>query len=495
MRNDAVVVGSGPNGLAAAVMLASHGLRVLVLEAADRPGGGVRTEELTLPGYRHDTCSAIHPMAAASPFFNALPLAEYGLDWVHAPVCVAHPLDDRPAAWIERSLDSVVADLGADGPAYRGLFGGLAASWDRSIDALLGPPLRPGAVPGMIPWSRGLRSAETLVESAFNGSRARALFGGLAAHSILPLDATASAGVGLALGAAAHAVGWPFPRGGAGCLTDALVRLLGDMGGKVVTGRRVRSLLDVPPAPVTLFDLTPEPLAGIIGDSVSPAYRRKLEAYRSGPGVFKLDWALTEPIPWRSEPCRRAGTVHVGGTFEEMAAGERAAWDGRGVERPFVLVAQPSRFDESRTPDEGHTGWGYCHVPNGSTDDWTDRIERQVERFAPGFRDCIRERSALAPADLEKRNPNLVGGDIGGGAVTVPRILRGPANRVDPYTTPLPHVFICSSSTPPGGGVHGMSGFHAARSVLARRFGIRVPLDAGRALGPRLRDLESTRIV
>ncbi len=493
MKHDAVVVGSGPNGLAAAVTLASHGLRVVVLEAGDRPGGGARTDQLTLPGYLHDTCSAIHPMAAASPLFNALPLARYGLEWVHPPLCLAHPIDGLPAVWLDRAAGAVAADLGPDGPAYRGLIGQLADTWDESVASLLGPPLSPAAV-HLTRWSRGLLSAETVARS-FTGSRARALFAGLAAHSIIPLDRRPSAGVALALAAAGHAVGWPLPRGGAGTLTSALVALLEDLGGEVVTGRRVRSLLDVPPAPATLLDLTPGPIASVLGDSVPAAYRRALTGFPYGPAAFKLDWALSEPIPWTSEACRHAGTVHAGGTFAEIARAERAAWTGQGVDRPFVLVAQPSLFDPSRAPDDGHTGWAYCHVPNGSTEDWTDRIEAQVERFAPGFRECIRARAITAPGDFEGRNANLVGGDIGGGALTVRRILTGPALRSDPYTTPLPHVFVCSASTPPGAGVHGMSGFHAGRSVLKRCFGIRVPPDPARALGPRLRELDDHRIV
>ncbi|MFV1986697.1 MAG: phytoene desaturase family protein, partial [Gemmatimonadota bacterium] len=429
----------------------------------------------------------------ASPLFSALPLARYGLEWVHPPLCLAHPLDAGPAAWLDRSVTAVVRDLGTDGPAYRALIGGLADAWDDSVEGLLGPPLSlPGA--GLARWSTGLRSADAVARS-FSGARGRALFAGLAAHSMIPLERRASAGVGLALAAAGHAAGWPFPRGGTGSLTAALVALLEDLGGEVITGRRVRSLLDVPPAPATVLDLTPRPIARLLADSVPPAYRRALSRFRYGPGAYKLDWALSEPIPWTSEACRRAGTVHVGGTFEEIARAERAAWTGQGGDRPFVLVAQPSRFDSTRTPDEGHTGWAYCHVPHGSSEDWTDRIEAQVERFAPGFRECIRARSVTTPADFEKRNANLIGGDIGGGALTLGRIMTGPVLRRDPYTTPLPHVFVCSASTPPGAGVHGMCGFHAARSVLRRRFGIHVPTSPARALGPRLREFDSRRIV
>lgn len=488
MIHDAVVVGSGPNGLAAAVTLATHGLSVLVVEAADEPGGGARTADLTLPGYAHDTCSAVHPLGAASPLFSALPLERHGLEWIHAPLCLAHPFDDRPAAWLDRPVESVARDLGADGPAYRALIGRLATAWDDSVDGLLAPPRSPRGALSLVPWARGLLSAET-VAGSFSTRRARALFAGLAAHSILPLERSASAGVGLALGAAGHAVGWPFPRGGSGFLTGALVALLEDLGGEVVTGRRVRSMLDVPPARATLLDLTPRPVARVIGDAVSPRYTRALKGSPDGPGSFKLDWALTEPIPWKDSACRRAGTVHVGGTWTEIAAAERAAWEGGPNETPFVLLAQPSVFDGTRTPDDGHTGWAYCHVPHGSDEDWTDRIERQIERFAPGFRDCIRARAVTRPTDFESRNPNLIGGDIGGGALTVRRILSGPRLQRDPYATALPDVFICSSSTPPGAGVHGMCGFHAARSVLRRRFGIRVPVRPAAALGPRLSGL------
>ncbi|MDX1393376.1 MAG: NAD(P)/FAD-dependent oxidoreductase [Gemmatimonadota bacterium] len=485
MKNDAVVVGSGPNGLAAAVTLASHGLGVLVLEAADVPGGGARTEPLTLPGYLHDTCSAIHPMGAASPLFRALPLGRYGLEWLHPPLCLAHPFDDRPAARLHRSVDVVADDLGPDGDAWRGLIGGLAAGWDDVVSGVLGPPLAANPL-GLLPWARSLLSADVVAREAFSGSQARGLFAGLAAHSILPLDRAPSAGVGLALAAAGHAGGWPLPRGGAGAITTALVSLLEDLGGRVVTGHRVRSMLDVPPARATVFDLTPGPLARVLGDDAGPSYARALARAPRGPGVFKLDWALSEPIPWRSSACREAGTVHVGGTYEEIAAGERAVWEEREPGSPFVLVSEPTRFDPTRAPGGGHVGWAYCHVPNGSPSDWTARIEAQVERFAPGFRDCIAARSALGPADLEARNANLAGGDIGGGAITIPRLLAGSVPRLDPYATPLPHVFVCSSAVPPGGGVHGMCGFHAARSVLARRFGRRVHRDPARALGPRL---------
>jgi len=487
MTPDAVVVGSGPNGLAAAVVLASHGLRVQVLEEADEPGGGARTEELTLPGFRHDSCSAIHPMGAGSPLFRALPLDRHGLEWIHPPVCVAHPLDDHPAAWIERSVDRVADALDEDGSAYRRLFGPCVDRWDETVGALLGPPLTPRGMAGLAAWSLGLLPADRLARGAFTGERARALLAGLAAHSILPLERHASAGVGLVLGAAAHAVGWPLPRGGAGAIGGALRALLEEMGGEVVTGCRVRALLDVPPARAILLDLTPGPALEVLEGAVPSGYERSLARFPYGPGAFKLDWALREPIPWRDDACRAAGTVHVGGSLDEVADAERAAWTGRACDRPFVLVAQPSRFDPTRAPAGRHTAWAYCHVPHGSAADWTARIEAQVERFAPGFRDCIEARAAMSPETFEERNPNLVGGDIGAGALTLRRILAGPVVRRDPYSTPRPEVFLCSGSTPPGAGVHGMCGFHAGRSALRRRFGIEVPADPARALGPRLR--------
>ncbi len=471
MSLDAVVVGAGPNGLAAAVLLARHGCSVLVLEANERPGGGARTEALTRPGFLHDLCSAIHPMAAGSPFFRELPLEEHGLSWIHPPTPLAHPLDQGPPALLERSIEETARGLGEDGDAWKRLFGFVARDWDELAEELLAP-LRPPRHPlrlarfGLL----ALRSADGLARARFDTAAARALFAGLAAHSFLPLQRTASAAVGLVLGAAGHAVGWPLPAGGAGRITAALVSYLESLGGEVETGRPVRSLEDLPPARAVLFDVTPRQLLAIAGDRLPAGYRRCLGRYRYGPGAFKLDWALSEPIPWREAACAGAGTVHLGGTLEEVAVGEATVWEDAHPERPFVLLAQPSLFDPARAPEGRHTAWGYCHVPNGSTVRMTERIEAQVERFAPGFRDVVLERHEMGPAALESRNANLVGGDINGGVQDLRQLFTRPVARLVPYETPVRAFYICSSSTPPGGGVHGMCGYHAARAALRRSF-------------------------
>ncbi len=490
MTPDATIVGSGPNGLAAAIVLASHGLRVRVFEAATGPGGGAATEELTLPGFRHDVCSAVHPLGVASPLFRALPLGAFGVDWVHSPAPLVHPFADDPVT-LERSPADTAAGLRLDGRAYRALLAPWVDGWDEVLRGVLGAPAAPRTLARLpaVAWPAA-GSAAGLARRAFVEDRARALVAGLAAHAILPLERSPSAGVALLLAAAGHAVGWPFPRGGSGSLSRALVRLLERLGGEVVTGVRIRSPVDLPPARATLFDLGPGPLAEILGDHLPPRYRRTLGRYRYGPGAFKIDWALSEPIPWNHGSCRRAATLHLGGSFEEVARSERAAWRGEVIDRPFVLLAQPSLFDASRAPAGRHVAWAYCHVPAGSPVDMRSRIEAQVERFAPGFRQTILAAATRSARDLERSNPNLVGGDVGGGALTWrqlaarPRLLR-------PHATPLPDVFLCSASTPPGAGVHGMCGFHAARLVLERRFGVRTPQDPSRALGPALAGIEA----
>jgi phytoene dehydrogenase-like protein len=461
-------VGSGPNGLAAAIVLAQAGRGVTLYEASDTPGGGMRTGELTLPGFHHDLCSAIHPLGFASPFFRGLNLDAHGVRWIHPEAPLAHPLDDGSAIVLERSLSETAATLGPDEATYRRLLGPLVDGWDELADDLLAPigiPRHP------VRFSRfglvGLRSARSLAGS-FEGIRARALLAGLAGHSVIPLEMRSSAAIGLVLASLGHVVGWPFPEGGSQRLADGLISVLRSLGGEIVTERPVEALEDLPEGAIKLFSVTPRQLLEIAGDELPPRYRRRLTRYRYGPGVFKLDWALSDPIPWTAADCSRAGTVHVGGTFEEIAEAERDAWEGRVPERPFVLLAQQSLFDRTRAPEGKHTGWAYCHVPHGSDQEMTERIESQVERFAPGFRDCILARSVLGPAGLAALNANHIGGDIAGGANTLAQTLTRPFPRRDPYSTPIPGVYLCSSSTPPGGGVHGMCGYHAARSALGR---------------------------
>lgn len=464
---DVIVVGSGPNGLAAAVEVARAQRSVVVVETADTYGGGASSAELTLPGFVHDICSAIHPMGLGSPFFRSVPLADHGLEWVHPDAPLAHPLDDGTAAILERSVDATAEALGPDAASYRRMFGSLTRNGLALLEDALAPlgiPKHPLVLSGF--GLRAIRSAQSLADGWFTGPHARALFAGIAAHSILPLDRPLTAAAALLLGTAAHAVGWPMPRGGAQRISDALVRYLRSLGGEVVTGCRVDSLAELPPAKAYLFDTSPRTVARVCGDRLPARYRAKLERFRYGPGVFKLDWALAGPIPWNAEACRRAGTVHLGGTFEEIAAGEAAIWRGEHPERPYVLLAQQSLFDASRAPAGKHTGWAYCHVPNGSTLDVTSAIEQQVERFAPGFRDLILARTARTPADMERHNANLVGGDVTGGVMDLWQLFTRPVARINPYTTPARDVFLCSASTPPGGGVHGMCGVFAARAAL-----------------------------
>jgi len=471
---DAVVVGSGPNGLSAAIELAREGLSVAVLEAADEPGGALRSAGLTLPGFVHDVGSAIHPLAAASPFFRSLPLQRHGLRWVHPPAPLAHPLDGQEAVLLERSVEDTAAALGRDGAAYRRLMAPLAADLGRLAELAVGRlrlPRHPAALATAA--LRACGPAASLARGAFAGGRARALFAGNAAHSFLPLEWRPSALFGLALGALGHAVGWPFPEGGAGRLARALVSCLRALGGEVLTGFPVGSLEGLPPARVVLLDVTPRQLLRIAGDRLPGRYRRALARYRYGPGAFKVDYALDGPVPWADGRCGRAGTVHLGGTLEEIAAAEREVWRGGHPERPFVLLAQHTLFDPSRAPAGRHTVWAYCHVPNGSTFDMTGRIERQIERFAPGFRERVLARRSAGPAELERENPNLVGGDINGGVMDLGQLLTRPARRPNPYATPVRGLYLCSSSTPPGGGVHGLCGYLAARSALRRLRGPR----------------------
>ena len=465
----ASVIGAGPNGLAAAVVLARAGLKVDVYEAETQPGGGARTLELTLPGFRHDFGSAVHPMGAGSPFFSTLPLGNYGLQWIHGSSPLAHPLDDGTAVTLEHSLQDQERALGEDGRAWRELMEPIVLHWaDFAVDVMSPVTRIPRRPLLMAQFARkAMQPARSLAKKMFRGERARALFSGIAAHSFLSLDEPLSPAIAIVLGAAAHVVGWPVPRGGSQAITNALIGYLESLGGAVHTGRRIMSLdeLDRNEGPV-LCDLTPRQLLYIAGERLQKTYRRAMQDFRYGPGVFKIDYALSAPIPWTARECFRAITVHLGGTMDEIALSEQAATHGAIAEKPFVLVAQPSLFDTTRAPEGKHVAWMYCHVPNASTVDMTSRIEAQVERFAPGFQDCVLERRAFSPAKLESMDANLIGGDILGGELSLRQFIFRPA--LGNYYTGTHNLYLCSASTPPGGGVHGMCGYHAARMALRR---------------------------
>lgn len=468
---DVVVVGSGPNGLSAAIVAARCGLSTVVLESSATAGGGTRSAELTLPGFVHDVCSAVHPMAQASPFFRHLPLAEYGLEWITPPGAAAHPIDEDEAALLVRSVDETAELLGIDRERYCRTIGCLARNWGAIENDVLGPLRFPAHVVPFIAFGAvALSPASVLANLGFRSQRARALLAGVAAHSVRPLSAPGSAAIGLVLSAVAHVYGWPIPRGGSQSITGALSRYLESLGGKIITGCRVETYEQLPNARALLFDTSPRTLAKIMGERLPGAYRRALERYPHGPGVFKVDWALREPIPWRAKECFRAATVHVGGTLDEVAESERAPWIGKVPERPFVLVTQPSLFDNTRAPVGKHTAWGYCHVPNGCEVNMTDAIEAQIERFAPGFREVILARASRSPRVLESENANLVGGDVAGGSNALGNLFLRPTWRT--YSTPVKGVYLCSASTPPGGGVHGMCGYHTAVRAIRNEFGL-----------------------
>ena len=465
---EACVIGAGPNGLAAAIVLAQHGMKVTVFEAEPQPGGAARTLELTLPGFLHDFGSAAYPLAAGSPFFSSLPLSKHGLEWIHSPCPLAHPFDDGTATTLERDLGEAESALGDDGRAWRRLMQPFVERWSdlssevlRPIHLLSSHPLLLARF-GLVAFP----PAKMLAGIVFRGERAKALFAGLAAHSFLSLDAPMSAAFGVLLGAAAHAVGWPLARSGAQSLTNALCGHLAELGGEIKTSARVDSLADLAKFEATLCDVTPRQLARIAANRLSPRYMRRLARYRYGPAAFKVDYALRCPIPWKASECLRAATVHLGGSAEEIAASEAATSQGRHSERPFVLLVQPSLFDSTRAPAGKHTAWAYCHVPNGSEFDMLPILEAQIERFAPGFRDCVLARRILSPASLEKMDANLMGGDISGGAMDIRQMLFRPTSRH--YATSASDLYLCSSSTPPGGGVHGMCGYHAARLAVSR---------------------------
>ena len=467
MNYDAIVIGAGPNGLAAAIELARAGKSVCVYEANGTVGGGARTAELTLPGFLHDVCSAVHPLAAGSPFFSKLPLDKYGLEFIYPSVCLAHPFDDGTAVVLNRSVALTSKSLGQDGAAYKKLFLPVVERWNELTNDLLGPPRFPRHP--LIAAGFGvhaIRSAKGLAESIFVKNKTRAFFAGLAAHSFLALDRFATAAFALMLGAMGHVIGWPIARGGSQRIANALAEYLVDHCGEIITDCRVDSLAQLPPARAILCDMTPRQVLRVAEDLLPSGFRHKLNRYRYGPGAFKMDWALSARVPWTAKECYEAGTVHLGGSFEEVLSSEQLVSQSKHPEKPFVIVAQPTLFDPTRAPSGQHTLWAYCHVPNGSQTDMTDQIEQQIERFAPGFRDCILARSVMSPLDLECHNANLVGGDINGGAQDLSQMFLRPTFRL--YSTPSKGLYICSSSTPPGGGVHGLCGYHAARVALRK---------------------------
>jgi phytoene dehydrogenase-like protein len=467
---DAVVVGSGPNGLAAAITLIKEGLSVKIIESEDTVGGGMRTLELTKPGFRHDICSAIHPMAVSSPFLRQLPLNKFGLEWIKPEFPLAHPLDDQPAVIQYPDINHMKDELGTDFDAYKKLYEPLVMNWDELAIDIMGPLSFPNHPIRLARFGlNALRSAKHLI-SRYKEERAKALFGGIAAHSILSLDKPATAAIGLVLGAAGHSVGWPLPKGGSQSIADAMKAYFESLGGVVETGLKITNLNMLPDNKAVLFDLTPKQVLSIAGDQFPQRYQKKLKNYRYGAGVFKIDYLLSEPVPWKDPRCRRAGTVHIGGAFSEIMESEASMSQNRHSEKPYILVAQQSLFDKTRTPDNRETLWAYCHVPNGSDKDMTQQIENQIERFAPGFRDVIEKRVSMTATSFESYNANYIGGDINGGSQDLFQLFARPVSLFAPYATPVEGLYFCSSSTPPGGGVHGMCGYHAAQLVLKREF-------------------------
>jgi len=469
---DAVVVGSGPNGLAAAIRLALEGLSVKLFEASDTIGGGMRTKELMQPGFHHDVCSAIHPLAASSPFLKHLPLDEYGLEWITPEFPMAHPMDDGTAVVMHHNMNQTMEELGADGAAYRSSMEPIIRNWDTLTPDFLGPLRFPKHPIDLAMFGLKAIQPASLFQKRFKEERAKALFAGLAAHSILPLNSVATTAIGLVLGAAGHAVGWPLPKGGSQSIADSMTGYFKSLGGEVETGVVVESLDQLPPHKCCLLDITPRQLIEIAGDRLPGAYINRLKKFRYGSGVFKIDYILKEPVPWQDSRCQRAGTVHLGGTFDEIAASEKAMDEGNHTENPYVLIAQQSNFDDSRTPDSRHTLWAYCHVPSGSTRNMTQEIENQIERYAPGFRDIVEERHTMNTSQFHDYNANYFGGDINGGRQDIWQLFTRPLHLINPYATPAEGVYLCSSSTPPGGGVHGMCGYHAANLALRKEFGI-----------------------
>jgi phytoene dehydrogenase-like protein len=464
---DAVVVGSGPNGLAAAITLLQSGKSVLLLEKASVPGGGARSAEITLPGFLHDTCSAVHPLAVCSPFFKSLPLEKYGLKWIHAPLALAHPFDDGSSAILAHSVKETAQSLGDDAKAYEKFMGFWQENWSPLFDEILQTPLHFPKHPLLLMrfGLSAILSVEAFAKKHFRQEKARGLLAGLGGHSFLPLEKAPSAAIALVLAIAAHGEGWPFPQGGSQSLSNALVAHFKSLGGVLRTETFVQSLSDIPKAKYIFFDLMPKQILKICGDELPSGYSKTLENFRLGPGVFKIDYALSAPIPWKSADCKRAGTIHLGQSLEEIADSERAPWNGNVCERPFILLTQPSLFDFTRAPAGKHTAWAYCHVPRGSTVDMRDKINSQIERFAPGFKDIILQEKISTPLDIEKNNPNYFGGDISGGIADFGQLFVRPRLGNNAYKIPQTNYFICSAATPPGAGVHGLCGYHASRSI------------------------------
>ncbi len=470
---DAVIVGSGPNGLAAGIRLALEGLSVKIFEAADTIGGGMRTSELMKTGFKHDICSAIHPVAASSPFLKQLPLDKHGLQWVHPIHPAAHPLDGENTIIQYSDLEEMTFHLESDGNQYKEIVKPLLENWDELTRDFLGPLRYPDNPMQMASFGLKALQPASMFQTRFKLERTKALFAGMVAHSMLPLDYWSTTAIGLVFWGTAHTGGWPMPKGGSQSLADAMARYFKSLGGTIETGCEIKRVQQLPKTKAVLFDLTPLQILRIVAGDFPLEYRRKLNKFRYGPGAFKIDYILKEPVPWRDYECRRAGTVHLGGTFNEIAEAENRTNQGHHPDRPFVLVAQQSLFDSTRTPDDKHTLWAYCHVPNGSVTDMTEAIENQIERFAPGFKDIIDEKSTMNTADFLQYNANYIGGDINGGKQNLGQLFKRPTNIINPYKTPAKGIYICSSSTPPGGGVHGMCGFHAANAVLKKEFGIK----------------------
>jgi len=463
---DAIVVGSGPNGLSAAILLQQNGLSVLLLEAKAVIGGGLRSAELTLPGYIHDICSAIYPLAAGSPFFEKLPLRSHGLEYIYPEIAVAHPFDNGTAAFLKRSVEETAGLLGADKQAYLNLIQPVVKDWPVIASDVLGPLHYPQHPLAMARFGLHALTSATYLSRQFKTSEAKALFAGMAAHSMQPLSKLTTSAAALVLMACGHLRGWPIPKGGSDQIANALASYFTSIGGKIETNVYVSSLKQLPSAHAVLLDVTPRQLLQIAGHRFSSLYIWQLQRYRYGMGVFKIDWALDGPIPFTAQACSQAGTIHIGNTMDEIAATEQQVWNGRHPDKPFVLLAQQSLFDATRAPEGKHTAWAYCHVPHGSEVDMTAAIEKQVERFAPGFRETILAKHVMNTSQLEAYNPNYIGGDINGGVLDIGQLFTRPALRLSPYRTSAKGIYICSASTPPGGGVHGMCGYYAAKKTL-----------------------------